>query len=278
MDNGIRFPNNYDRIVLLFYLPGAGGKFLNTCLGLSDQYIFQDFNLAIKQVNGKFNLHEKLNYINEKLLKAEKFNIWNDMDLGCVQLYGMFANEWSISNYGNSLNFISNKIEQLVSSKMWLSKICHDIGKLKNWLELFPNAKIINFYNFTRFINKRSLFYNYIRVWEDLKKSNWPKNPPLTIKEFYNLPTNLILEIDEVFTGIKDKLLFDNEYELHCNNFITTLKQNNSNIYDWDVEWYNDSDKFLRELKLLYEKLELTINWKDEQVLNYRQRWLDAIF
>lgn len=79
----------YDKIVIMRYEIGAGGKFLINSLSLNDNAVFQNNKLAKYQLNGNFNLKEKLKFLNHYLNVAHQTKKWNDLMLYEKDLFGI---------------------------------------------------------------------------------------------------------------------------------------------------------------------------------------------
>jgi hypothetical protein len=67
---------NYPYINFFTYPSGAGGKFLINCLSLNDKAVFCHSILAQQQIDGKFSVDDKLNYIFKHLQIAKQRNNW----------------------------------------------------------------------------------------------------------------------------------------------------------------------------------------------------------
>ena len=80
---------NFDtrNLIIVCYPGGAGGKFLINSLGLSDDCVFQDADLASRQLQQDFTPADKFSYLTNKINKVT--GEWHDLDLGCVQLFGV---------------------------------------------------------------------------------------------------------------------------------------------------------------------------------------------
>ena len=134
-----------DRLVIVAYPWGAGGKFLINCLGLSDNAVFQDFGYASQQLDGKYNRLDKINYIQKKLSEA-KNNDWVDLDLGCCHLTAVL-NEDYLSMSTDDLRkhpgfhpVISNLSQR---NSEYFFMVAHSQDYLDAYLKVWPNAKII---------------------------------------------------------------------------------------------------------------------------------------
>ena len=67
-----------DRLVIVYYPLGAGGKFLINCLGLSNQCVLQSIELANNQINNQFTSIEKFQFLKFQIrIKKRIFGIWN---------------------------------------------------------------------------------------------------------------------------------------------------------------------------------------------------------
>lgn len=270
------FPNSYDKIIFLYYPEFSGGRFLLSSLGLSDEFVFQNSDLAKRQCENNFSLCDKLTYIDDSLTQAKEQNKWNDFNMSCNSLWGVSDSFWHINFSSFFSRTIFPEVNQSMKKGYWLPKVWHSLFGLMSSLELFPNSKIINFYNYDGWIQNR------------IKKSNITTNRkiPEWNNSFSNRKTNLITEYENIGINIVEEI--EKEYSEMAKLFYSKkswssyydtviVNKFNQNIINWDVEWYNYSDKFLLELKSLYEKLGLTINWTNEQILDYRKKWLDTI-
>jgi hypothetical protein len=278
MDNRLTLPSNYDKIILLFYPKNAGGNFLNLCLGFSNDYVFQDINLAKKQINGKFTLDDKIRYVNQKLFLSMKTKIWTDLDLGHSKLFGVNVNDLFYTNFDNFDidSFYQEDINFLMNNDVWISTGGHNLRIFKKWYNFFPNATIIYYYNWDKFALSR--VKEIQKTWNVIRKSHWQELYPSTIEEFYSLPKIVKQEIIKYFPFLYYQLILTNRYKRENENYITNLEKSGGKVFHWDVDWYNHEHIFLEKLKDLYKKLNLEISWKDSQILNYRKKWLQTIF
>lgn len=148
---------NTKNLVIVCYPPFAGGKFLISCLGLSDNCVLQDQELACKQLQKNFSTDDKINYIDDKLQQARDELVWNDLGLGCGQLFGVendqYLNEYPEifkNRYHNIVDSLSN------SSKHLFFKVAHNTLYLDAYLKVWPNARLIVFKNYQDFIKHRA--------------------------------------------------------------------------------------------------------------------------
>lgn len=163
---------NFDseNIILCVYPRFAGGKFLINSLGLCDQAVFQDSELAEKQLLGNFNSGDKLEFL---LSMIDKNNTgeWNDLGLGCVQLFGASERDYSESipprnnvhgeqtipyTVNNITVNLKKIIETLSNGDLRFFLVVHDVSNLLPILNVWRNAKVIVFTNTANFKRLRN--------------------------------------------------------------------------------------------------------------------------
>ena len=71
---------NTDKLVIVAYPTGAGGKFLINCLGVSKHACLQNWELY------DLTSTEKKQLILDRLQSTLK-GTWNDLDLGCFKMF-----------------------------------------------------------------------------------------------------------------------------------------------------------------------------------------------
>ena len=141
-----------DRMVIVCYPGGAGGKFLINSLGLSTGAVFQRIGFAVSQINNGINTKYKSKYLHYQLDAVTDH--WNDLNLGCGQLFG--ANNVDYLT-GQELQF-DPRIEDVINSGKYIFLVAHDISFLKAYLKIWKNPKIIMFKNTRNFIESRGNF------------------------------------------------------------------------------------------------------------------------
>jgi len=148
---------NFDteNLVMVCYPQEAGGKFLVNCLGLNDQSVFQSGLLVEKQLKGKFTVEEKFNFLKTQLSNVKKH--WNDLGLGCVQLFGIDRKSYiTYSSVEECKNFDFNpEIFLLSQLDLKFFIVAHDNIYASKIIQLWRNAKIILFFNSNNFIKWR---------------------------------------------------------------------------------------------------------------------------
>jgi len=229
---------NTDKLIIFYYLPGSGGKFLINTLGLSSKSFFQDDALVNKQLNGKFNKNEKLNLLLERLnLTSES---WTDLNMGCEQLFGSGLGYYglkhtaTINDNVRNLFCFNKEIELLSKLNKYFFLVSSSFKRLEKNLKFWPNAKVIELVNPENFVKTyRPVYLN--EYYYQVRGNDWPEHYPSHL------------------TNIKNRI-----------------------IYKWDVNNYFSFDKTFSELSKLLELLD--INDVDENSVNlYYNKWIDKI-
>ena len=247
-----------DKIVIIYYKPYAGGKFLSNCLALSKSALPQnaiisllDLNfykqdehitsIILKQIEKELEpwtgdswpslndlyfkpnsfADEVLNHPRvkfliwaygkclqtnqtyndfklESILKSlppskKEFSQWLDYDFGCTNFFGV--EEQSRNNsYHDFFDYFLN------SNKLFF-KMSHDINYLKNLLKVWPNAKIIQLYNFSKFCNIAKPKADYkISNFEDFKIL--PNSITFNVDLNYFNKKRFLTSIEELYSNL----------------------------------------------------------------------------
>jgi hypothetical protein len=148
---------NTDKLTLVHYPVGAGGKFLINCLSLSDECVFSHATLIKNQLQGQFGQQHKLQYIKEQLESTDGSS-WNDLDLGCYQMFGFPVHPFAFSNpklHWVLEKFMNPEMHDLeAAGKKWFLTT-HDTAILRQYLTYWSNAKAIVFVNFEEVLKAR---------------------------------------------------------------------------------------------------------------------------
>ena len=258
----INFDTN--NLIIVCYPWNAGGKFLINCLGLSDSAVFQDAELAQKQIDGNFNQLNKFEYIQTELSNTQ-FE-WVDLNLGCFQLFDIDSSLYYHYPENIIKLLITNKVVERVSnsnSKFFI--VAHTPTMCGKILNIWPNAKIIYFKNNTKFIKFRNSDWNIIR---NSRGDNWPDEAPTSLSEFNNLSPEIQNEIESKFKYIKDLYITLQYHE--------DLIRDYPDAISWDTNNYFSIDQTVHELKKLYNLLDLgTMN--EELVREYYTLWINKL-
>ena len=187
---------NYEtnKIVFVCYPPGAGGKFLINCLGLSDSAVLQHQNLI------NLTKEQKQKYLFNQITNYKKTDAWGDLGLGCNQLLGDLELTGTLEHgailgmleVGLPFNDTGIKLSNQTNKDFFY--VCHDEDVRATNMKVFPNAKQIHFINNKEFLNKRHDYKNFIDIeWKAqtnlIWNTGWYESIDLTvlgIEQMYN--------------------------------------------------------------------------------------------
>jgi len=167
---------NSDKLVIMTYQRGAGGKFLINCLGLSKDAVLQDKDLAQKDLEGTLTPEDKFNLLIERINKIE--DKWNDLGLGCYQLLGvhdqLFRKEFSKEErkkcYRDVVKLLSN------SNKLFFI-VQHRVDWVEDIVNEWPNAKVVAVDHSYEFARSRP-GYHHLESGLDDMKNEWVDQIP----------------------------------------------------------------------------------------------------
>ena len=251
---------NTDKMLIAYYMPGAGGKTVLNCLGLSEDFCLQEIN-SPKDSSSKFNFLKSL--IDEYTIGTE----WYDLDLGCVQLYNLDAfKEKHTAFYHNAV--YDDAVIQLFKSGVYMPIVCHNYAQLTNVKNLFPNSKVLSFTNQHEFITKRSpRFAAADKLYQTIRGDSWPADMPI---RFSNFSEEVQQEISENFTLLY-KFYINRETEE--STFLHDIRAD----YTWNVDWFSNIQKTITEIQSLYSTLGLD-NFNRERVEYYYSQWKTKVY
>jgi hypothetical protein len=269
-----------DNIIVVKYPQYAGGKFLINCLGLSNQAVFQDIELAKLQIGGNFPPEKKINLLLQRLDDTK--NQWNDLNLGCYQLFDQnFAN-------GNLTNNINDDVKLLIVNKLFFFIVAHTDDALSNILTIWPNAKIIYIVNYQSFTDTYRTFISdrYKNIdklqqgWNKIKKPGWPKDPPASVQSLTLFSKEVVEELhNEQHINLVNLIFNDNcrDYEYTKSlDKIKFLAKNSKWIEIFDAKCYLDENIMVKQISDMYKKLEL-LDFNEQYIKQYYRNWIKKL-
>ena len=261
---GINFST--ENLVIFLYLGRSGGKFLINCCGLSEYAVLQDQSLAESDLKGNLSSADKFSILKQRLAKVK--NKWNDLDLGCQQLFGI-SNKLYM-NYGVEIvrNMEFNPI---------ISKLSHGTKKFfivahypinhKEYCKLWINAKTIAFSNYDKLINLRD------SNWDTIRGSDWPLDPPKNLKQFFEMDKKVIEEIQTSYNYFYRNFKNNGIQQEKINNYINQI-----NNFEWNCEWYLDTKTTVNYCKEVYKFLNLPdFNLVEPMIGEYHELWIKTL-
>jgi len=173
---------NTDKLVIVAYPTGAGGKFLVNCLGVSEVACLQDwelYNLTPKQ---------KKQLILDRLASTPK-GTWQDLDLGCFKMFENNLDGMTVKEI-HSIDWEFQKIVDISNGSKYYFQVTHNAQDHAELVNAFPNTRTINF------VNSNQLKRNIYKPIEDINVkaefifdvTNYKdrSNTLNSVQEFYN--------------------------------------------------------------------------------------------
>jgi hypothetical protein len=268
-----------DRIIIVNFPGGAGGKFLTNSIALSHQAVLQHRALTELTPDKKLDL---LCSRYESMTGPR----WRDIDMGCTQLFHNTKNHVIVTDKisESSKWRYSNVIPGLIEQNKYFFIVAHNSNQLAWISQTWPNAKIIRFINYLDFM-KKYRFSNLPKIlrraqgweikqhiatwWQDHRNESWPVEPPLTL-DAYQLPEyqRIVSDIDPINQFIVN-LTIQQQYDL-------TGTVTGHWVTDWDASWYLDQGLYLQQLEILYNKLGLA-DFDANKAKQLYGRWVSAL-
>jgi hypothetical protein len=148
--------------------------------------------------------------------------------------------------------------------------VAHEYEKLKNTLEVWPNARLIYFINGAKIIEKYRPGYlkRYsklieLQTWWNLNRlPDWPEQPPAWQESLNALPYSNLVKFDnpelleKLLTLLPNKSILEKVDQAE-NQIVQQLANAVEYAYCWDAMWYEDKTICLQQIEWLYKKLEL---------------------
>lgn len=253
---------NFDtkNLVIVAYPPGAGGKFLINCLGLSGDAVLQDATLAGLDLDGKLTTDDKFNILKNKISYSQQTKEWNDLNLGCEQLFGKF-------NPGHPVIFRPIMAPLSQANRLFFL-VAHNLEMLEYYKNKWKNAKIIKFDTPREFVELRQ---NYIqRCWDNIRDPGWPVKSPRSTADFGALAHAIQEEIMNEFPSYLTML------NQPVNTYDEIAVSEALSVYHWDTNWYLSEQRTVEEIEKLYSVMSLG-NFNKEYITNYYKIWMSAL-
>ena len=259
--------------ILVIHQSGAGGKTITNLLGLSDDCVFQHHIAIQLQKNKLFSVNEKIKFLLDRLEKSKSEKNWSDLNMG--EPFFLYPNFESPLTKDYSRENFYEEMRWVIDSKKYFFLSAHNLQEVKITLKIWPNCKIIfltNSYDFI--VNKRKNYkFTLQNEWNNIRGSDWPERFPKNLDEYYDLDNYIIKEIEEMY----DNMFYDTLVLFDEKLFEKEMNKITSNFYfKWDVEWFYDDRKVVKELSNLYNVLNIN-NFDMYAVKNYFNPWFSNV-
>ena len=231
---------NYDKVIITKYLIGGGGKFLCACLGLSDDVVLMQKDLAQMQLDGKLSIEKKLKYLLLATKKQSEKQIWDDWGLYDNDFWGVQEEQYTLNDPlfpgSGTIEYIIDRINKVVydciDNNKFMLTVAHSDVFLMPILNYWKNSKVIVFKNENKFRLTRKIK----DFWIEEKIKNLARR------------------------HIDKQVLFD------------PTKYNNK-LYEWDCDWYYSRDKTVDEIKKLYDSFGLS-GFNAKMISEFYEVWI----
>jgi len=135
-------------VVILIYPEWGGGKFLSSCLGLSNNAYLQHRDLIKKQLDGNLSTIDKFTILNNNLIANTSNGAWNDFRLGWRQTYYGDDTTVDYSQISEEIKIISNGFNFFFFSAA-------NLDAYNQLINSWPNAKKIFLTDLDKFVHWR---------------------------------------------------------------------------------------------------------------------------
>jgi hypothetical protein len=268
-----------DRIIIVNYPVGAGGKFIMNSLALSQNSVLPHQNLTA------LTSEQKLDWLCNRY-ESMNTPIWRDLDLGCIQLFGNTRSVIDLKiRVSESTSWqYSNVIPKLIEQNKYFFVVAHNSNQLAWLLQTWPNAKIIRFVNYLDFMQKYrpgsipkitrndhtwEIKKHIVTWWKTQRAESWPIMPPLSLDD-YQLPEYQKIKSDfEPIEKFVVNHIIQQQYDL-------TGTVTGHRTTDWDASCYLDQVLYLQQLKILYNKLGLA-DFDADKAKQLYTVWVEAL-
>jgi len=142
---------NTKSLIILEYLPMAGGKFISLCLAISEKILHQHKMLANKKIQKKWTQLESFK-VSKKVLEKKIF-LQKHFELGCTELAGFSFHVPVIQQESQANNFW----KELTNQNEYKFFMVDHHGK--KWSH-YPNSQHIIFKNYDKILKLRNSFYD----------------------------------------------------------------------------------------------------------------------
>lgn len=272
----INFSTN--KIVIACYQPGAGGKFVLNCLGLSKDFVLQDPDLAQQDLDHKLATQQKLDILLTRINQTG--TTWNDLELGADNLFGISDIEYvtGFTAVPESFKFNSVVHRLSYSDKMFASE-CHQYPILNAKLKVWNQARVLLFDNDVEFATKirptKLIGPSLMNFWQRVRGDDWPDLPPINAQQYHRLPTFVRQELEtlfvnEIYCYINDEVVEQKIYQLIQDIKVDICQQHQ--CFTWDCNWFWSWHDTLHGVQQLYSSLGLC-DFDEEKISNFYQSW-----
>jgi|DEB0MinimDraft_4_1074332.scaffolds.fasta_scaffold02339_2 hypothetical protein len=229
-----------DKILIIHCPEDAGSEALINCLALSKDFLLRDFN-------GPRDIDKKYLFLKNKI---DTYKIGETFSTSSSNLL-------ELTDY--------KKLNDILNSGSYIPIETNDDSNLQYALRIFPNAKVLQFTNFDKFIFYKK-YQDIIVNYNTIKGIDWPDRlTPM----FEGFPTWVLKEIQKNYKEFYDR----------CRNCVISENFATEVISDyvWDAESFTNTYLTVHNLSLLYDKLGLT-DFNLDRVTYFYTKWKTKVY
>ena len=210
----------YDKIIVVKYDFGGGGRFLINCLGLSNDATFLCPRITKLQLLDKFPTEKKLKYLLARLKKCRDTKIWDELDLIDKTFWGISDHDFFFRSEEDIINYnYPEHISKCIDKGKYIFISTHEDEYIQKLRNCWGNCKYIVFKNENVFKDARNNMidgdHKYFRIKDKLNLSSI-KN----INEGYDFMWDSSWYLSEGTTVKKVEELYD---YFHISGFDATM-------------------------------------------------------
>lgn len=198
-----------DKVIILYYAIGAGGRFLANNLSLSPDCVMMNSKLAKMQLDGELTPKQKLTALLKGVENADSTKTWNDLSFRDTKWFGLdydtMPEKLGVVDYFYLPEFeLKTKVYTneyfkylTINNTKYLFITSHSTSELNKLSSVWKNAKILSFKNENLFCRIRNHLNNsqlkYKVIWSlipEEEKVGWI-DPPYYHREFLNCPRDI---------------------------------------------------------------------------------------
>lgn len=277
----------HPKIVVVCYPAGAGGNFLINCLSLSDQCVLRNKNLAARQLKGQLSDNDKLEFFYTELDRSLETMKWNDIGVTNIDFFGI-AKTIYFEEYAEIIGHMFDPIvDAVIAADKYIFIVCHTTQYLEVYKKFWPNAKVVVFTEYHKFVRQRGYDKEYQTsvqklqdYWQAVRGSDWPNYPPMNHSDLSNLPLFVKEELMGEFRG---EILTHLEFEpmrqpLHDRAIDLVIKTSPCFVWNVQQNYSGNQEIFLNNLYACAKWLGIELKINGEKMEKFYCKWLDTIF
>lgn len=292
--NQMRQPPNFQaqRLLVMVSDQGAGSKFLTSCLAFSKAVVIPDFDLATKRLSGEMNPEDLRSCLLQRTLGPDSRQ-WKDFGIVDRNFWGFAEIRYydfdprcaGLLTWGSLVGPLTH------SDDKWLILMMHSWDVASRVSQIWPRSTMLFIDNAQEFMSLYRPHYLHDGIfggkidprinifWRNCRSANWPLWPPRSQQEFDALPSWIRDEIQNSFNN--ELVNYFNDPVLESQQTLIDLEKRNLLINRhrslvWDAGCFLDQHRFNRNLRDLYDYLELP-DYDQGLTTDFYLGWLTAL-